>query len=49
MRELVGKCTACSKEIYCFDGFFNGVQSDEGKIYCFECCDVVKNEENPQD
>jgi hypothetical protein len=37
MKELVGYCTLCSKEIYCLDGFFNGVQSDDRKMYCFEC------------
>jgi hypothetical protein len=49
MRELVGNCIACRKEIYCLDGFFNGVHSDEGKMYCFECYKDSTHEENPQD
>ena len=49
MKELVGNCTSCSKEIYCLDGFFNGVQSDDRKMYCFECYEESNHEENPQD
>jgi hypothetical protein len=47
MKELVGYCASCTKEIYCLEGFFNGVQSDDGKIYCFECYETM-NKENPQ-
>ncbi|WLR51022.1 hypothetical protein LC040_17710 [Bacillus tianshenii] len=36
MRELVGKCEQCGKEIFCLDGFLNGVKED-GKLLCFEC------------
>jgi hypothetical protein len=49
MKELVGYCTKCLKEIYCLDGFFNGVQSDDRKMYCFECFDESNHEEDPQD
>jgi hypothetical protein len=37
MRELVGACTCCNKDIFCLDGFFNGVITDEKEIYCFDC------------
>lgn len=47
MKELIGQCTSCLKEIYCLDGFFNGVQTEDHKIYCFECFESNK-EENPQ-
>ncbi|WP_419956304.1 hypothetical protein ACN6MT_14330 [Neobacillus niacini] len=47
MKELIGHCTTCDKEIYCLDGFFNGVQSDDRKIYCFECYES-NQKENPQ-
>ncbi|MEH7176622.1 hypothetical protein [Neobacillus vireti] len=47
MKELVGICSTCSKEIFCLDGFLNGVQSDERKLYCFDCYESSE-EENPQ-
>ncbi|HZG72199.1 MAG TPA: hypothetical protein VEY51_11760 [Chondromyces sp.] len=36
MKELVGNCKECNKEIYCLDGFLNGVKVADGVI-CFEC------------
>lgn len=37
MREKVGTCTCCKKELYCLDGFLNGVITDNKELYCFEC------------
>jgi hypothetical protein len=48
MKELIGYCTSCEKEIYCLEGFFNGIQSNDLKIYCFECYES-NQEKNPQD
>jgi hypothetical protein len=48
MRELVGTCTCCGKDIFCLDGFFNGMISDKKEIYCFECYETKEKEENPQ-
>lgn len=49
MKELVGTCKCCSKEVFCFDGFFNGVLTEEKETFCFECYKLmVKKEENPQ-
>ncbi len=39
MRELIGKCKCCQKEVYCMDGFFNGVVLENGEIVCFSCED----------
>ncbi|GIO25967.1 hypothetical protein J43TS3_05780 [Ornithinibacillus bavariensis] len=36
MKELVGKCAKCNKEIYCENGFLNGVH-ENGKLTCFKC------------
>lgn len=36
LKELVGSCDCCGKEIFCMDGFLNGVHKDE-KVLCFEC------------
>jgi hypothetical protein len=44
MKELVGNCCKCQKEIYCLDGFFNGVVQDK-QVYCFECIDLSNDEE----
>jgi hypothetical protein len=37
MRELVGKCTKCEKDLFCLDGFFNGIILENKTILCFEC------------
>ncbi|MFS0864216.1 hypothetical protein [Fredinandcohnia sp. 179-A 10B2 NHS] len=40
MKELVGNCSDCGKEIYCLEGFINGVVSDDKKeLRCFVCAD----------
>ena len=37
MKELIGPCTMCGKEIYCLDGFLNGVIQEDGTVVCFDC------------
>ncbi len=37
LKELVGECQECKKEIYCLNGFFNGIVKEDGTITCFEC------------
>lgn len=39
VNELVGNCMQCKKEIYCMDGFLNGIVVEKGNILCFECQD----------
>lgn len=36
MREPVGHCYYCDREIYCHDGFLNGYTDQEGRLSCFE-------------
>ncbi|ETI70042.1 hypothetical protein [Neobacillus vireti] len=49
MQELIGTCKCCEKEIFCLDGFFNGVKTKEKENYCFECYEKLsKTDENPQ-
>lgn len=49
LRELVGICKCCNKDIYCLDGFLNGVLTEEKEIHCFECYENLKEKkENPQ-
>lgn len=37
--ELVGKCIRCEKDVYCTDGFLNGITVGKGNILCFFCKD----------
>jgi hypothetical protein len=48
MKELIGSCLSCSKEVFCLDGFFNGVHTDQNELYCFECYEGSKRDEDPQ-
>jgi hypothetical protein len=41
MKEIVGSCVDCHKDVYCMDGFLNGVKED-GKLLCFDCADEEK-------
>lgn len=43
MRELVGKCSVCQKDIYCLNGFLNGEYNDN-HLYCFACASNVEKE-----
>jgi len=42
MMEYVGTCHQCNKDIYCCDGFLQGVLDDQGRLSCFEC-DLVES------
>ncbi|HLQ70622.1 MAG TPA: hypothetical protein VK142_02415 [Bacillota bacterium] len=45
MKEYIGSCHHCGKDIYCENGFFNGVLLP-GHIYrCFECDDEISKEQ----
>jgi hypothetical protein len=37
MKELVGSCYECGKNLYCLDGFFHGVYTDEQQTLCYDC------------
>ena len=39
MEELVGICHQCGKNLYCLDGFFNGVKTEDQKTLCFDCAE----------
>ncbi len=39
MKELIGYCSCCGKEVFCLDGFFNAIYTDDKKIVCFDCHD----------
>ncbi|HLR41500.1 MAG TPA: hypothetical protein VK091_07460 [Virgibacillus sp.] len=48
MRELIGPCASCGKNVYCEDGFFDGVQ-EAGKLLCNECASKHVESENKKD
>lgn len=37
MKELVGICAECYHDVYCKDGFFDGIVLEDGTIRCFAC------------
>jgi len=37
MKELVGQCRVCGKDVYCRDGFLDGVVQENSFVLCFEC------------
>lgn len=39
MQELVGNCKKCNKQIFCNDGFLNGVVLEDKSLICFDCAD----------
>ncbi|WP_275661792.1 hypothetical protein [Lentibacillus sediminis] len=43
MREWIGKCSSCGRDVYCENGFFAGEQKN-GKLLCENC--AASQEEN---
>ena len=46
MKELVGTCCECGKNLYCLDGFFNGVLTEEKQTICFGCVEQQEKSAN---
>jgi hypothetical protein len=44
MQELVGHCKECGKEIYCRDGFLDGIVLEDKSLICFDCNDAEKED-----
>ncbi len=44
LKEFVGICHCCKKEIYCLNGFLNGIVKDDGMLICFSCEEEEKKE-----
>ncbi|MEH7125238.1 hypothetical protein V7122_15460 [Bacillus sp. JJ1532] len=45
MNEYVSNCADCGKMLYCLDGFFNGVHTENNESLCFDCADKKKKSE----
>ncbi|MFS0672250.1 hypothetical protein [Ornithinibacillus sp. 179-J 7C1 HS] len=43
MKELVGKCNSCGKEVYCENGFLNGVH-EGGELFCMSCVQLLEKD-----
>lgn len=39
MQEFVGHCKECNKQVFCNDGFINGIVLEDKSLICFECID----------
>lgn len=39
MREWIGKCRDCGRDIYCENGFLNGVVLEDQSLKCFPCAE----------
>lgn len=37
MQERVGSCKTCNREVFCNDGFINGVVLEDKTLVCFDC------------
>lgn len=46
MKELVGQCRDCGKDVYCRDGFLDGVVQENSSVLCFACDSEIKDEGN---
>jgi hypothetical protein len=44
VKELVGMCEICKKELFCMDGFFQGEIGLSGRLFCFSCYIEEKKE-----
>ena len=42
MKELIGNCAVCSREIYCKGGFLDGVIQENKSLLCFICDKKIK-------
>ncbi len=42
MRELIGNCASCNKEVYCNGGFLDGVIQENKSLLCFTCYKKIK-------
>lgn len=37
MKEWVGTCGRCGRDIYCLNGFLNGIVLEDRTLICFTC------------
>ncbi|WP_200865939.1 hypothetical protein [Thalassobacillus devorans] len=44
MRELVGNCSKCGKNVYCEDGFLNGYYENK-QLYCNDCYENAEDQD----
>jgi len=49
MEELVGTCSQCGKQVYCRDGFLDGIVMSDKTVLCFDCEEENRKEAGEQD
>lgn len=48
MRELIGNCTKCGKDVYCMDGFLDGLYIGN-QLLCFDCANFEEKREQEKE
>ncbi len=43
MQEFVGHCAKCRKQIFCRDGFLDGIVLEDKSLVCFDCADEERD------
>jgi transposase len=43
MQDFIGTCDVCNENVYCENGFFDGVHVD-GNLYCSNCGEKMDND-----
>lgn len=45
MKEKVGYCIICGKDLFCEDGFLNAVLENDHTLVCFSCEERKREED----
>ncbi|MED3727563.1 hypothetical protein ABEY69_10425 [Priestia filamentosa] len=48
MKEPVGVCIECKRDIYCLDGFLDGIIIRNGQLICFPCNKKLSSKESSE-
>lgn len=48
MKEWIGKCKECGKDICCENGFFNGVLLPGHEYLCWDCDEKEQKDQSSQ-
>ncbi|MDT3762931.1 hypothetical protein [Priestia filamentosa] len=46
MKELIGVCIECKRDIYCLNGFLDGIIIGNGQLICFPCNKKLASKES---
>lgn len=49
MKEFVGYCVSCKREIYCYGGNLDGIVQSDQSLRCHDCDRQILEEKNATD